>query len=74
MKYKVGPRPGWSVHGELNDWLNSLTEKQIQELGSMDYGSGGYDNRDIRPIIKDWIEEHGGEREWWIAIYTQVIR
>jgi len=58
-------------------WLESLSEEQKQELGSIDYPSGLVpsvrDQGSYREIAADWIEEHGGKRSWWWAILTEIV-
>jgi len=53
---------------EIRQWLETLTEAQRQELAAIDstfkYGRKGSD--DVKAVTQDWIEEHGGNREWWM--------
>lgn len=57
-------------HGDraAKNWLKRLSREQRAELGSLAYGWRVAD-RDWGPavpgeMVQDWIEEHGGEREW----------
>jgi len=59
----------------LEEWLESLTEAEIQELGSIDFGYH-YNQKEAavkQSITQDWIEEHGGEREWWRLFETLIV-
>jgi len=74
MKYVLHFQP--RVSKEAKRWFLSLSEAQTQELCAIDYSrlqatSPEYIN--IRNVAQDWIEEHGGEREWWIQFYTDKI-
>lgn len=52
-------------------WLNSLSPSQLQELTSLQrsWENNPYDRVDISKIAKDWIEENGGDRWWWMSMY-----
>ncbi len=49
-------------------WFQSLSTLQRDELASLDYHSA--DDPLLRCICEDWIEEHGGERKFWMCLYT----
>ncbi len=51
----------------VETWLGGLSTLQKDELARLDYESvmASEDRETIRAIVKDWIEEHGGERGYW---------
>lgn len=55
--------------------LDSLSSQQQQEIYELDrhwaHQSSRKDRDAVIGICKDWIEEHGGDREWWNHIRTQ---
>ncbi len=50
-------------------WLSTLTQSEKDELARLDYDSPN--NDDLAEITKDWIEEHGGERDFWGYLRTE---
>lgn len=53
---------------DLCRWFENLLDSQKDELASLDeqwYGGG--DDHNVE-VTKDWIEEHGGNRNWWTDI------
>jgi len=60
----------------FNKWLASLSSEQYQELAALDHTyDTETDPRRYTPtagIIRDWIEDHGGDRGWWYVFYTVV--
>jgi len=64
--------PFHCVPDDFRDWLESLTLEQRRELGALDHAwsmaMGDVDKYHIREITRDWIEENGGQRNWWGSI------
>lgn len=56
-----------SDHDNIISWISTLTDDQKDELASLDIMSTN------EPVVKDWIEEHGGNRYWWHLIVTSRI-
>jgi len=62
---------GHGRQGEVARWLNTLTKEQLIELGGLDkawYETPDETSSSIREIIRDWIEDHGGQRWYWSSI------
>jgi hypothetical protein len=59
---------------KLMGWLNTLSQNQLTELKALNDGWW----QQVEPSVKktnvvgqvmaDWVEEHGGTRDWWHAI------
>jgi len=47
-------------------WLAALPDPLYQEFGALLDALWFFDDRAVPPgVVRDWIEEHGGERLWW---------
>lgn len=46
-------------------WFEDLPDVQKREFASIDIGV-----METIGITKDWIEDHGGDRNWWARIIT----
>lgn len=48
-------------------WFRDLTDRQKDEFVSLET------DEDIPvEVIRDWIEEHGGKRDWWLHIQVRL--
>ncbi len=56
----------------VQTWFDSLATLQKDELARLDYASvmASEDRGTIKAIVKDWIEDHNGERRFWSYIIT----
>ncbi len=50
-------------------WLTTLSKTEKEELARLDYQSQLDLTAEL--IARDWIEEHGGERDYWDCILTE---
>jgi uncharacterized lipoprotein len=54
-----------------NRWLSTLSQAQLSELRQINeewWAQGYMGSADDQPegqVMGDWIEENGGDREWW---------
>lgn len=58
------------------DWFENLTDDQENELATLDESwqeFGGMINKPAEGVMKDWIEDHGGNRGWWHAFRIYKI-
>lgn len=55
----------------FKDWFAKLTNEEMSEFIRLE--KGWYENEVPYSIIKDWIEEHGGKREWWKDIFFEEV-
>ncbi len=51
-------------------WFAALDEQQKEELAALDYDSPNDDV--LAEVTKDWIEENGGDRDFWGLIRTDL--
>lgn len=49
-------------------WFNTLTDDQLDELVGVELGVNGTEIG----IVKDWIEDHGGDRDWFYSYYINA--
>ncbi len=61
-------RMGDYQYKEVKCWLETLTVEEKDELARLDYNSPM--DGDLAEITKDWIEEHGGNRDFWFCLKT----
>jgi len=66
---------------QIRGWLSSLTPAQRNEYASLDYAHAlAWETQDpeedpinkacqLSSIMKDWIEEYGGDQGWWMSIF-----
>ncbi len=59
---------GGETEIRVHKWLQTLTNQEQEELAHLDHGSP--DDHDLSDVVKDWIEEHNGERGFWAYIRT----
>lgn len=55
-------------------WLDTLGDAKLQELAQIDRAyfeapNGSDEEKTAKEIAKDWIEDHGGSRDWWGLIW-----
>lgn len=53
----------WGSYHEAQVWWNSLPEDQKKEMIQIELA--WREGVALGGIVQDWIEEHGGERDWW---------
>lgn len=67
MKYAIEVTPGFD-DSDLLEWFNGLPSSQKEEYANLEdiYWS---DDSELRMgILEDWIEDHGGDRNWCVFV------
>ena len=61
--------------GVIAKWLSGIPEREQQEYVAIDREfnvapASSEEACTLMDVGKDWIEEHGGERWWWMFLQT----
>lgn len=56
---------------EITTWVESLSVEQRNELVSLLENDWKSLSKRVG-ITKDWIEEHGGKRGWWVNLHPST--
>lgn len=82
MNTKIVPdthRMGSYAGGELLQWLKSLPQTTLAELHALNEAwwhnpdSSTKETDQVGKVMGDFIEEHGGDRGWWVSIELEEI-
>lgn len=67
ISYNLEPyHPNSKIRRQIREWLLSLPDGDLAVLAEMNEDwYEGVDSEDLTEITQDWIEERGGDREWW---------